>query len=58
MATDKKGYGKGRKTDKPKSPVDEFDSKLKKPIQLSLPLDLDLATVESFRKKHSQSVNT
>ena len=29
MATDKKGYGKGRKTDKPKSPVDEFDSKLK-----------------------------
>ena len=56
MGTDKKGYGKGKKTNKPTSPVDEFDSKLKKPIQLSLPLDL--ATVESFRKKHSQSVNT
>ena len=55
MGTDKKGYGKGKKTDKPKSPVDQFDSKLKKPIQLSLPLDL--ATVESFRKKHKQSVN-
>ena len=50
MPTDKKGYGKGKKTDKPKSPVDQFDPKLKKPIQLSLPLDL--ATVESFRKKH------
>ena len=57
MGTDKKGYGKGKPpTNKPKSPVDQFDPKLKKPIQLSLPLDL--ATVESFRKKHSQSVNT
>jgi hypothetical protein len=57
MGTDKKGYGgKGKKTNKPKSPVDQFDPNLKKPIQLSLPLDL--ATVESFRKKHSQSVNT
>ena len=56
MPTDKKGYGKGKKTNKPKSPVDQFDPNLKKPIQLSLPLDL--ATVESFRKKHSQSVNT
>ncbi len=55
MGTDKKGYGKGKKTNKPKSPVDEFDSKLKKPIQLSLPLDL--ATVEKFRKDHNQSVN-
>ena len=57
MGTDKKGYGgKGKKTNKPKSPVDQFDPNLKKPIQLSLPLDL--ATVESFRKKQSQSVNT
>jgi len=56
MPTDKKGYGKGKKTDKPKSPVDQFDPKLKKPIQLSLPLDL--ATVEKFRKDHNQPVNT
>jgi len=55
MGTDKKGYGKGKKTDKPKSPVDQFDPKLKKPIQLSLPLDL--ATVESFRKKNLKKVN-
>ena len=55
MGTDKKGYGKGKKTNKPKSPVDQFDPKLKKPIQLSLPLDL--ATVESFRKKNLKKVN-
>ena len=55
MATDKKGYGKGKKTNKPKSPVDQFDPNLKKPIQLSLPLDL--ATVETFRKKNLKKVN-
>ena len=55
MPTDKKGYGKGKKTNKPKSPVDQFDPNLKKPIQLSLPLDL--ATVESFRKKNLKRVN-
>ena len=56
MGTDKKGYGKGKKTKKPTSPVDVYDPTLDKTKQLSLPLDL--ATVESFRKKHSQSVNT
>ena len=55
MGTDKKGYGKGKKTKNTKSPVDIYDPTLKKPVQLSLPLDL--ATVEAFRKKHNQSVN-
>ena len=58
MGTDKKGYGgKGRRTNKPKSPVDQFDPKLKEPIQLSLPLPPDLATVESYRKKNLKKVN-
>jgi len=40
MGTDKQGFGKGKKTKKPKSPVDEFDPKLDKYIQMSLPIKL------------------
>jgi hypothetical protein len=55
MGTDKKGYGKGKKTKNTKSPVDVYDPTLDKPKQLSLPLDL--ATVEKFRKKNLKKVN-